>query len=113
MLLIHLWALLAGVAGQICYQPSNDQQFIIKQVANLANNQHDDDVCVGVVPELPEPPLHVLVGEVLGDVVDEERAHGPAVVGAGDGAVPLLARSVPDLGLDRLPVNLTPPPRHL
>ena len=66
-----------------------------------------------MVPELPEPPLHVLVGEVLGDVVHEERAHGPAVVGAGDGAVPLLARSVPDLGLDRLPVNLTPPARDL
>ena len=76
-------------------------------------HQHDHDVSVGVVPELPEPPLHVLVGEVLGDVVHEERAHGPAVVGAGDGAVPLLARSVPDLRLDRLPVNLTPPARDL
>ena len=68
--------------------------------------QHDDDVGVGVVPELPEPPLDVLVCEVLGDVVDEERAHGPPVVGGGDGAVPLLPRRVPDLGLDGLPVNL-------
>ena len=68
--------------------------------------QHDDDVGVGVVPELPEPPLHVLVCEVLGDVVDEESAHSPPVVGGGDGAVSLLPRRVPDLGLDGLPVNL-------
>jgi len=72
----------------------------------LVTNQHDDDVGVGVVPELPKPPLDVLVCEVLGDVVDEERAHGPPVVGGGDGAVPLLPRRVPDLGLDGLPVNL-------
>ena len=68
--------------------------------------QHDDDVGVGVVPELPEPPLDVLVCEVLGDVVDEEGAHSPPVVGGGDGAVSLLPRRVPDLGLDGLPVNL-------
>ena len=68
--------------------------------------QHDDDVGVGVVPELPEPPLHVLVCEVLSDVVDEESAHSPPVVGGGDGAVSLLPRRVPDLGLDGLPVNL-------
>ena len=59
-----------------------------------------------MVPELPEPPLDVLVCEVLGDVVDEESAHSPPVVGGGDGAVSLLTRRVPDLGLDGLPVNL-------
>ena len=68
--------------------------------------QHDDDVGVGVVPELPEPPLHVLVSEVFGDVIDEESPHSPPVVGGGDGAVSLLPRRVPDLGLDGLPVNL-------
>ena len=29
-----------------------------------------------------------------GDVVHEDEAHGAAVVGRGDGSVPLLARSV-------------------
>ena len=29
-------------------------------------HQHDDNVGVSVVPQLPQPPLHVLVGEVLG-----------------------------------------------
>jgi hypothetical protein len=46
----------------------------------LVSDEHDDDVRVCVVLELPQPPLHVLVGEVLGDVVHQERAHGPAVV---------------------------------
>ena len=29
-------------------------------------DQHDHDVGVRMVPELPQPPLHILVGEVLG-----------------------------------------------
>ena len=29
-------------------------------------HQHDDNVCVSVISELPQPPLHILVGEVLG-----------------------------------------------
>ena len=33
-----------------------------------------------MVPEFPEPPFHVLVREVLGDVVHEERSDGAAVV---------------------------------
>ncbi len=43
-------------------------------------DQHDDDVGVCVVPEFPEPPLHVLVGQVLRDVVHQQGAHGAAVV---------------------------------
>ena len=75
-----------------------------------------------MVPELPQPPLHILVGEVLGcsselqhfvftvksftDIVDKESPDSSSVVGGGDGPVPLLAGSVPDLGFYRLPVNL-------
>ena len=79
-----------------------------------------------MVPQLPQPPLDVLVGEMLGDVIDQEGAHCPAVVPAqggqegghgeregggedsrrGDGSVALLAGGVPDLGLDSLPVHL-------
>ncbi len=47
---------------------------------------------------------------LLCDVVDEQRAHRPAVVRAGDGPVPLLAGCVPNLRLDRLPVDLWPRP---
>lgn len=53
----------------------------VAQVALVAH-QHDDDVAVGVVPQLLQPALHVFVGQVLGDVVDEEGPHRPTVVPA-------------------------------
>jgi hypothetical protein len=62
-----------------------------------------------MVAKLLEPPGDVLVGLVLADVVDEEGANGTAVVGGGDGAVALLARGIPDLGLDGLGVDLDRP----
>lgn len=43
---------------------------------------------------------------LVGDVVDEEDAHGAAVVGGGDGAEALLTGCVPDLELDALAVQL-------
>ena len=56
----------------------------VAQVALVAH-QHDDDVVVGVVPQLLQPALHVLVGQVLGDVVHQERPHRPPVVPAAQG----------------------------
>merc|ERR1719431_583935 len=41
-------------------------------------------------------------GLLVGDVVHEDEAHGAAVVGRGDGPVPLLARRVPNLKLHPL-----------
>jgi hypothetical protein len=57
----------------------------------LVADKHDDNVGVGVVPELLEPAGHVLVRRVLGNVIDEQRADRSAVVRRGDGAVALLA----------------------
>lgn len=37
----------------------------------LVSNQHDDDIGVGVIPQLLEPSRDVLVGLVLADIVDE------------------------------------------
>lgn len=59
-----------------------------------------------MIAELFQPACDVLVGLVLGDVVDEEGADGATVVGAGDGAVALLAGGIPDLRLDGLVVDL-------
>ncbi|TPX50230.1 hypothetical protein SeMB42_g02323 [Synchytrium endobioticum] len=59
-----------------------------------------------MVTQLLEPAVDVLVRDVFGDVVDEQGADGAAIVGGGDGAVPLLAGGVPDLGLDRLGIDL-------
>lgn len=72
----------------------------------LVADEHDDDVGLGVVAELLEPALNVLKGGVLGDVVDEESPDGAPVVSRGDGPIALLAGSVPDLGLDGLPLGL-------
>lgn len=51
----------------------------VTQVALVAH-QHDDNVAVGVVPKLLQPALHILVGQMLGDVVDQQRPHCPTVV---------------------------------
>ena len=53
------------------------------QVA-LVPHQHDDDVVVSVVPQLLQPALHILIRQVLGDVVHQESPDGAAVI-AGDG----------------------------
>lgn len=66
-----------------------------------------------MVPQLLQPPRHVLVGLMLGDVVDKQGADGAAIVGGGDGAVALLAGRVPDLGLDGLAVDLNAAGREL
>ena len=51
------------------------------QIALVAD-KHDDDVRVGVVAELLEPPRDIDVRRVLGDVVDEQRANRATVVSA-------------------------------
>ena len=79
----------------------------------LVTHEHDDDVGVGMVAQLLQPPCHVLVCLVLADVVDEQGAHCAAVVCRGDGAVPLLAGGIPDLRLDGLGVDLDRPGREL
>mmetsp|Transcript_803 Transcript_803/g.1763 ORF Transcript_803/g.1763 Transcript_803/m.1763 type:complete len:161 (-) Transcript_803:18-500(-) len=72
----------------------------------LVPYEHNDDVGLGVVPELLEPALHVLKGAVLGNVIDEQSTDGAAVVGGGDGTVTLLASRVPDLCLDGFALRL-------
>ena len=46
----------------------------------LVADEHDDDVRIGVVAELLEPPRDIDVRRVLGDVVDEECTDGATVV---------------------------------
>ena len=55
---------------------------------------------------VPDPVLDVVEALLVGDVVDQHDAHGAAVVGRGDGAESLLPRSVPDLKLDLLSIQL-------
>jgi len=69
-------------------------------------NQHNHDVVGGVFAELREPSLDVFEGGVLGNVIDEERADGTAIICARDRSVSLLTSRIPDLGLDGLAVGL-------
>ena len=46
----------------------------------LVANKHDDDVGVSMVTEFFQPSLHILVCEVLGNVVDQQRPHCSSVV---------------------------------
>ena len=46
----------------------------------LVADEHDDDVGVCVVTELPQPPLNILVGQMFSDIVDKKGTNCPAVV---------------------------------
>lgn len=72
----------------------------------LVSDQHDNNVRVGMVAQLLQPPCDILICLVLADIVNEERSDCASVVCGGDGAVSLLPGRVPDLRLDRLRVNL-------
>ena len=52
---------------------------IFVQEMYLVSDEHDDDVGLGVVAQLLEPPLHVLECDLLGDVVHQQRAHSSSV----------------------------------
>lgn len=77
----------------------------VSQIA-LVTDKHNNNVGVGVVAQLLEPSGDVLVGLVLADVVNEEGTDSATVVGGCDGAVTLLTGGIPNLGLDRLGVDL-------
>lgn len=72
----------------------------------LVSNEHDDNVGIGMVTELLQPPVDIVIGLVLADVVNEQRTDRTAVVGRCNGTVPLLTGSIPDLSLDGLGVDL-------
>lgn len=72
----------------------------------LVADEHDHCVRIGMVLQLLQPSLQLLERVHVADVVHEQGPDGTAVVGRSDGPVALLARRVPDLGLEHLTVNL-------
>lgn len=52
------------------------------QIALIAH-KHNDNVHISVVTEFLQPSVDVLVGSVLGNVVDEEGSDRAAVVSDG------------------------------
>lgn len=78
----------------------------VLQVVLVANEQNDH-VFVRVLLGLLQPPAQVLEGVAAGNVVDEQRAGGAAVVAAGDAAEGLLPRRVPNLQFDHHSIVVT------
>lgn len=77
----------------------------MSQIA-LVSHQHDDNVGICMISQLLEPSCNVLVGLVLADVVNEQGADSTSIVSGGNGAVSFLTGGIPDLGLDRLGIDL-------
>ena len=51
----------------------------VAQVA-LVTHQHDDDISVRVLPQLPQPPLGILKALMLCNVIDEQCPDGAPIV---------------------------------
>ena len=80
--------------------------YLVVVPVDLVAHEDPEDLGRGVLLDLPQPVGAAVEGGLVGDVVDEDEGVGGAVVGLGDRAEPLLARRVPDLQLDLLPVDL-------
>lgn len=69
---LYTLAAVSGVNGLLltckctCFVSGHSPK--VTQVTFIAH-QHDDDVAVCVVSELLKPALHILIGQVLGDVI--------------------------------------------
>lgn len=61
----------------------------VSQVA-LVTDQHYHDILIGMVAQLAQPSLDVLISQMLGDVVHEQSPNSPAVVSRCNGPVTLL-----------------------
>ena len=84
----------------------------VPQIA-LITNKHNDDVGIRVVSQLLQPSSDILVGVVLGDIVNQESTDSASVVSRSDRSITFLSSSIPNLGLDRLGINLNGTSRKL
>ena len=68
----------------ICWHSSQ-----VLQIA-FVTDEHDNDIRIGVISELLQPPRHVDVGSMFRDVIDEECSDRSAIVCRGNGAITFL-----------------------
>ena len=59
-----------------------------------------------MIPQLLQPPLHIIVCLVFTDIIHKQRTNGSPVIGWCDGTVAFLPRCVPDLGFDSFGIDL-------
>jgi hypothetical protein len=67
---------------------------------------------LGMLSEFTEPFLNVIESLGLCNVVNKKSSHSVSIVGIGDGSVPFLPGSVPDLSPNLLIFNLNVPGRE-
>lgn len=65
--------------------------------------------CRGKGGRRREKGRRTVEGALIGDIVNQQDAHGTAIVGGGDGAEAFLACGIPDLQLHALAVELDGP----
>ena len=80
----------------------------VLQIA-LVSDKHNDNVLSSILTKLSQPPLNVLVGNALGDIVAKQSPNSSTIVGTGDGTVSFLSSSIPNLSLDSFAVDLNAP----
>ena len=92
-------------SGQrLAFAPRDDPVAILAVV--LVPDERDVDALARVLLDVGHPVADVLEAPPVGDVVRQENAHRAAVIRAGDGPEPLLARGVPDLQLHALALQV-------
>lgn len=72
----------------------------------LVSHQHNHNIRIGMIPQLFQPPLHVLIRLMLADIIHKQRPHSAPIVRGSDGPVAFLPCRVPDLGFDGLGIDL-------
>ena len=77
----------------------------MSQIA-LISNQHDNNVGIGVISQLFQPPRDIVICLVLADVVDQQGTNSASVVCGCDCPVSFLACRIPNLRFDCLGVHL-------
>lgn len=72
----------------------------------LVAHQHNDNVLVGMIAQLSQPPLHILVRQMLGNIVDEQCADSTTIICRGNGPITLLSGRIPYLRLNCFTIDL-------
>lgn len=72
----------------------------------LVSYKHNNDITIGMIPQLFQPPCHILISLMLANIVHQQRTHSAAVIGRSDGTVALLASGIPYLCLNGFGVDL-------
>lgn len=75
---------------------------LIPQI-DLVANQHDGNLVIGMLPDLLQPPLDILKGSPLINIVYHEYPWAVPVITPGNGSKGFLSRSIPNLKFNGLP----------